>query len=287
MWLERGSLSAMVLLFAVGSAAAVAGPAASTARVVVAGGGLTEILYALGVKDRIVGVDTTSTWPQAARDKPQIGYLRALAAEGILSLSPTLVLTTNEAGPASTLKLVEAAGVPVQTLAAPRSAADLKRTIRTLAARFHREAQGRALIAKLATALERAEQAVARYPQHPRVLFVLAADAQLLAGGRETAADAMIRLAGGVNVADYHGYKPLTPEAAAQLAPDVILTVDYVVSGANGRQALLQRPALSLTPAARDKRLVVMNAERLLSFGPRLGSTVAELARRLHANAQP
>lgn len=280
MWLERGGLPGLMLLLAVGSTAAATG--GETARVVVAGGGLTEILYALGVANHIVGVDSTSTWPRAAQDKPQIGYLRALPAEGILSLSPTLVITTDEAGPHSTLMLVRAAGVPVRELPAPRSAADVERVIRTLAALFGRQARGQTLIDEMTAALRQAQQAVANYRRRPRVLFVLAANAQLLAAGRDTAADAMIRLAGGINVVDYSGYKPLTPEATAKLAPEVILTVDYVVRQIGDAEALLTRPALSLTPAARRHRLVVMDAERLLGFGPRLGQTVAALARGLH-----
>ncbi|TAM09887.1 MAG: hemin ABC transporter substrate-binding protein [Nevskiaceae bacterium] len=280
MWLERCSLSGLVLLLAAGSAAATA---SETTRVVVAGGGLTEILYALGVEDRIVGVDTTSTWPAAAQEKPQVGYLWALAAEGILSLSPTLVITTSEAGPATSLNLVAAAGVPVRELPAPRSAQGVEDTIRTLAVLFDREEAGERLIGNMTRALHDAEQQVTAYPHAPRVLFVLAANTQLMAGGHDTAADAMIRLAGGVNVADYAGYRPLTPEATARLAPDVILTVDYVVKESGSPDKLLARPALSLTPAARHRRLVAMEAERLLGFGPRLGETVAELARLLHA----
>lgn len=282
---SRRWLVCLILLLAAGSVRAAAQP--DTARVVVAGGGLTEILYALGVEDRIAGVDTTSRWPPAARDKPQVGYLRALAAEGVLSLSPTLVLATDEAGPARALTLIQAAGVPVRRLPAPRSADDVKRTIRTLARLFDREEQGRALIARLTASLRRATELVEGYQHHPRVLFVLSANAQLLAGGRDTAANAMIRLAGGHNVAGYTGYKPLTPEAAVSLAPQVILTVDYVIKEIGGRRALLSRPALALTPAGREGRLVVMDSLQLLGFGPRLGETVAELARRLHRQAIP
>ncbi len=177
--------------------------------------------------------------------------------------------------------------MPLCEIPAARSAADVAYAIRTLATLFGRQAQGQMLIDNMNQALQAAAEEVAGYPQHPRVLFLLAANSQLLAGGHGTAADAMIRLAGGTNVADYEGYKPLTPEAAAQLAPEVILTVDYVIDDLGGEQQLLAQPALSLTPAARGKRLVVMEAERLLGFGPRLGQTVAELALRLHAGRQP
>lgn len=261
---------------------AFAAETAMTQRVVVAGGGLTATLYALGLGERIVAVDTTSQWPPEVRDKPIVGYMRALSAEGVLSMSPTLVLATNEAGPAQALTLIEAAGVPVRQFPAPRSADDVRATIRTLADLFGRHDRGQALIDDLNAALAEARQTVSSYAAHPRVLFVLGASGQLLAAGQGTAAAAIIDLAGGRNVVDYEGYKPLTPEAAVVLAPDVILTGDHVIQALGSREALLAKPALALTPAGRSGRLVVMDSLRLLGFGPRLGSTVAELARRLH-----
>lgn len=256
--------------------------AVDTARVVVAGGGLTATLYALGVGDRIVAVDSSSRWPLAAGDKPQVGYMRALTAEGVLSMSPTLVLASEEAGPARVLRLIKAAGVPVRQLSAPRSAADVRKIIQALAGMFDCQARGTEVVGQLDAGLAQARATVAGYDRHPRVLFVLSADGQLLAAGRDTAAHAMIELAGGRNVTDYEGYKPLTPEAAVVLAPDVILTGDHVIDAMGSRQALLDRPALALTPAGRNRRLVVMDSLRLLGFGPRLGETVAMLARHLH-----
>lgn len=262
--------------------AAQAADSVNTSRVVVAGGSLTAILYKLGVEEHIVAVDTTSKWPPEVRKKPTIGYLRSLSAEGVLSMSPTLVLTTQEAGPDRVLELIEAAGVPVKQLPPSRSAADVRATIRTVADLFNREKRGAELIGQLNAAMAKARAIVDKYEQHPGVLFVLNASGQLLAAGRHTAANAMIELAGGQNVTDYSGYKPLTPEAAVNLAPDVILTTDFVIDALGSRQALLSRPALALTPAGRHDRLIVMNGLKLLGFGPRLGETVAELARRLH-----
>ena len=61
-------------------------------RIVSIGGAITEILYALGLEDRIAGVDTTSLFPAAAlREKPNVGYMRQLSAEGVLGLNPSLV----------------------------------------------------------------------------------------------------------------------------------------------------------------------------------------------------
>ncbi len=69
-------------------------------RIVSIGGAVTEILYALGAEDRIVAVDTTSLYPpKAMADKPNVGYMRQLLAEGVLGLNPQLVLAIAGSGP--------------------------------------------------------------------------------------------------------------------------------------------------------------------------------------------
>lgn len=265
------------------SLAATAAPPADVSRLVVAGGGLVEILYALGVDDAIVAVDSSARWPQAARAKPQVGYLRALSAEGVLSQSPTLLVANDAAGPARVLRLIAAAGVPVMQLPAAHTPDAVRHNIKELAALFKCSSQGRQLIDSLDTSLARAAALVAGYAQHPRVLFVISAQGGLLAAGRDTAAAALVTLAGGTNVADYNGYKPLTPEAAVIMAPDIIVSADFVVEQLGSTQALLAQPALALTPAGRDGQLLVVNAARLLSFGPQLGEAVVTFAQQLHA----
>ena len=83
-------------------------------RIVSVGGAVTEILYALGLADRIVAVDTTSLFPaEALKQKPNVGYMRALSAEGVLGLNPSLVLAIDGAGPKETIAVLEAATVPL------------------------------------------------------------------------------------------------------------------------------------------------------------------------------
>ena len=87
---------------------------ADPARIVSIGGAITEILYALGFEDRLAGVDSTSLYPAAAlRDKPNVGYMRQLSAEGVLGLNPSLVLAVQGSGPKETMDVLEAAKVPL------------------------------------------------------------------------------------------------------------------------------------------------------------------------------
>lgn len=85
----------------------------SFARIVSLTGDITEIIFALGLGDRIVGVDSSATYPPGPTGAlPNVGYQRRLSAEGILALTPTLVLRDEAAGPPEALAQLRAAGVP-------------------------------------------------------------------------------------------------------------------------------------------------------------------------------
>jgi iron complex transport system substrate-binding protein len=116
------------------------------------------------------------------------------------------------------------------------------------------------------------------------VLFVYARGAGTVAvAGRATAADEMIRLAGGRNAIDeFDGFKPLTAEAAVTAAPDVVLMLARGIDSLGGADSVWAQPGLAQTPAARGRRLVVMDDLYLLGFGPRTGAAVSDLARQLH-----
>jgi iron complex transport system substrate-binding protein len=267
---------------------------AAARRVVAVGGALTETVYALGAQAELVGVDTTSLYPAEATRLPSVGYARALSAEGLLSLKPTLVLASGEAGPPVVLQQLQAAGVPLVTLDAGHRAEQVLARTRRVAELLGREAAGQALVAQLQQAWQAAQARVATLAgppgagAAPRVLFVLShAMNQVRIGGRDTAADAMIRYAGARNaLAEVQGFKPLTPEAAIAAAPDVILATEQGLTAAGGVDGLLAAPGLAATPAGRARRVVALEALFMLGFGPRLPQAVVQLAEQLHRPAK-
>lgn len=267
---------------------------AAARRVVAVGGALTETVYALGAQGELVGVDTTSLYPAEATRLPSVGYARALSAEGLLSLKPTLVLASGEAGPPVVLQQLQAAGVPLVSLDAGHRAEQVLARTRRVAELLGREAAGQALVAQLQQAWQAAQARVAQLAgapgtaAAPRVLFVLShAMNQVRIGGQDTAADAMIRYAGARNaLAGVQGFKPLTPEAAIAAAPDVILATEQGLSAAGGADGLLAAPGLAATPAGRARRVVALEALFMLGFGPRLPQAVVQLAEQLHRPAR-
>ncbi len=253
-------------------------------RIISVDGALTEIVYALDAADRLVGVDTTSLYPPAAEELPKVGYKRALSAEGLLSLSPDVLLATDDAGPPEVLKQIVLAGVPVPMIPDQPTVAGLHEKIAAVADVLDRAGAAVELSAAVDAALGEARAATANASRKPRVLFLLhVGSGNDLAAGRDTAADTLIRLAGGENVLHdaFQSYKPLSAEAALAAAPEVILVTERNLKGLGGEDALLARPDLAATPAGQARRLVSMDGPLLLAFGPRLGEAVATLARHL------
>jgi iron complex transport system substrate-binding protein len=91
-------------------------PGAPRQRIITIGGPITETVYALGLGDQVVATDTSSTYPAAVEQLPKVGYQRSLTAETVLAFRPDLVIASPEAGPASTLAQLRAAGVKLAQL---------------------------------------------------------------------------------------------------------------------------------------------------------------------------
>ena len=272
----------MMLLFGIRSVDAVD---ESSQRLVVVGGALTEIVFQLGAGDRIVGVDTTSEWPAAASALPKVGYQRSLAAEGVLSLRPDLVLLTEAAGPPAVLQQIGAAGVTVESIETEDSIEGLVEKVQRVAALIGREVEGESLVAQLREDMQSLRRQLAGIEQGPRVAFLLSVGrGNTLASGRDTSADAAVVLAGGVNaLSAYSGYKPLNAEAMIAAAPDVLLTTERTLQQIGGKEKLMRLPGVPQTPAGRAGRIEAMDGLFLLGFGPRTPAALRELASRLHA----
>ena len=261
---------------------------AAAPRIVSVGGPVTEIVYALGAGDHVVGVDTSSTYPETATQLPQVGYQRRLSAEGVLSLQPDLVLVTSDAGPPQALEQLKAV-VELVEVPAVYSIAGAEAKIRLIARILGREEQGERLVDTLRRDLTAAQAVLDRVRTQPKVLFLYARGlGTLYVSGTGTAADAMIRLAGGVNAATgYTDFKPFTSEALVAAAPEVLLMLERGLDSLGGVEGLLKLPGMALTEAARHDRIVAMDDLYLSSFGPRLGAAIKDLAIHLHPALQP
>jgi iron complex transport system substrate-binding protein len=218
--------------------------------VVVLGGDLVEIAFGLGAGSRLVAADSTAVWPPETEALPKVGHLRRLSAEGILSLTPDLVIASADAGPPAVLDQLRSAGLAVET-GPPGTGFDVVvPKIRFIGTALGLEDEADALAATVEAEMDRVAAALADLPDAPSVVFLISAGRGApMAAGSATAADAMIRLVHARNAVEgFGGYKPLSAEAAIGLAPEAILLPDHVAPPRARLSRLSPSPASPTRP---------------------------------------
>lgn len=256
----------------------------TASRIVSVGGTVTEIIYALGAGDRIVAVDSTSLYPEDASAKPDVGYMRQVAPEGVLAQNPDLILLDAGTGPADAVAILKSGPVPVTTIGGDPDIHTIGAKIRAVGEAIGKQAEAETLASSVEQGMDRLEHDLEALPQtRKRVLFILSlANGRVMAAGKGTAADAMLNAAGAVNaVPDIHGYKPLTDEAIIAAAPDTVLVMANGGAHVTAEEAFAL-PVLKNSPAGRDGAFIAMDALYLLGLGPRTPDAARELANRLY-----
>ena len=258
-----------------------------TSRVVTVGGSLTEIVYALGEEGRLVARDSTSVFPEEATTLPDVGYMRALSPEGVLSIDPSVIVLLEGSGPPEALEVLRKASVPLVTVPEKFDRAGILEKIAIVGDVLDVEDKAAKLADEVAAEIDAAQAATAGIEARRKVLFVLSLQGgRVLASGSETAADGIIAMAGGVNaVTAYTGYKQISDEAVIEAAPDVVLVMDRGGDLEIQADEVLAHPALAATPAAANRKVVRMDGAFLLGFGPRTAAAARELAFELYGDA--
>ncbi|MEP9389141.1 hemin ABC transporter substrate-binding protein [Mesorhizobium sp. KR9-304] len=257
-----------------------------TSRIASIGGAITEIVYALGEQDKLVARDSTSLYPEAALKLPDVGYMRALSPEGVLSINPTGILAVEGSGPKEAIDVLRKASVPFIMVPETFDHAGILEKIRVVGQAMGAEEKAAALSGKVEADLAAAEKLTAGIADRKRVLFILSMQGgKLLAAGSNTAANGIIELAGGVNAVDgFSGYRQLSDEAAILARPDIILMMDRGGDHGPADAELFTHPAIASTPAGQAKRLVRLDANYLLGFGPRTAGAIRDLATALYGD---
>ena len=250
-------------------------------RIVSIGGAITEILYALGLEQRVVAVDTTSLFPDTAlRDKPNVGYMRQLSAEGVLGLNPSLVLAMQGSGPKETMDVLEAAKVPLVLVPEVYSEDGLLEKVRLVGHAMGADAR--------AACLTQLRELRAKVTKPVRVMFVMSLlSGRAMVAGQNTSANEIIKLSGGINAIDsYDGYKMINDEAIVAAKPDVVLSIPRSRDSLEA-EAVYAHPAFAMTPVAANKAFISMDGLYLLGFGPRTAAAARDLSVKLYPSLAP
>lgn len=270
----RGAIATILVLFT-GSPAVADG----ADRVLALGGAVTEIVYALGQGDRLVARDSTSSYPPEASTLPDVGYVRALSPEGVLSVNPDLILAIEGSGPPEAIGVLHEAEIPLVIVPEGYDAEAILRKITIVAEALDVPEKGALLAAQVDVSLSEAV-ASGRTEAPPRVLFILSMEGgRIMASGSGTAAEGIIALAGGVNAMQgFDGYSQVSDEAVLVADPDVILMMDRSGDHAANDAEIRAHPVLGRTRAAETGAIVRQPGLLLLGFGPRTPAAVKALS---------
>ncbi len=279
--------SLLALMFLVGLQLTAQSPAVAeirdAQRIVSLGPDVTEIIFALGAGDKVVAVDRSSKYPAETASKANVGYRRSLSPEGILTLNTDLIIASEDIGPPETTDVLNQSAVEILYVPVDNSRAGLIKKIGLIAKRLDLEKQGEALTQKVVDDFDTATAYASRISadKQKKVVFFHGL-ARLSGAGSDTAADAFIRYAGGINpLSVYSGYKPVSEEWLVKAEPDVVL----MLSDGNGgptREDVFSVKALQRTPAAKNQSLIVLEGPYMLGFGPRTAEAIRKLAVALY-----
>ncbi len=265
-------------------------------RMVVISQQYNELIYALGAQDRLVGVDYSSTYPPEIKSVTTVGYHRALSAEGILSLKPTVVIHDNNIGPEQVVRQLTQLKIPMKTFQARDDSLDgLKALLREMGAYFHKEQRAEELCARIDRDMADVLEQVTQYKTRPKVAVIhygRASNIYLLVAGRGgsgdgAAASQIIEWAGGEQAIQGKGMQRLSsPEVIAQANPDIILVTEFGYDRLGSLEQAKTLPGVAQTNAARTGRIYRVSEHELTYFNPDTPNSVLKLAALIH-QSQP
>lgn len=246
---------------------------------------LTELLFALGIGDRVVGVTDYCQYPPEALKKPKVGGYINSSQEKIVSLAPDVVFATRGT-PQTFMQSLRESGIRVFAV----DQTSLEQVTSRMISIGHIcgcRAQAETLAATISEPLQQAAKQVAALPsaQKPRVLFAVQLDLVFVAG-TGSYQDDILKACGAINVAQTDKpFAPLSSEIVVTADPQVlVLTSDQL--GKLTREQMLTQLKASATwghvSAVREGRLIVLPTDHISIPGPRLASGIRELARQLH-----
>ena len=253
---------------------------------------LTEMVFALGKGHDLVAVDLSSTYPDSAKLLKTVGYHRALSAESIIAMEPDLVIHSNDIGPENVLPQITKAGLNIKTFGGANTIDSAKLLLADLGKFFGEEKKADSIIremdADMASAAEYLKfRAITDTPSVMIIHFGRANNVYFVMSGRNGVGDKMIKLAGGKTAHyDAKGARQISAEAVAEANPDIIIATDFGFDQMGSMDKFATGvPGVSLTNAAKNKRIYRFEEHDLVYFGPRSGENIIKLMNLIHPKA--
>jgi iron complex transport system substrate-binding protein len=248
-------------------------------RIVTLAPGITEILFELGLGDKVVGVTDYDDYPEEVFNKPKVGDFQGPNMEAIAAQNPDIIFASTLSGKNS-MEALQRLGIPVLMLEA-KSIEQIYSSIEIIGKLTGKAAEGDALIKYMKERMADIRQRVSAYPRK-RVFYLVDINGNFTAGGG-TFIDYLINLAGGENIAaDSEGWAQYSMESIAEKNPEVIIAPPH----AGDIKDIYRLPGYSGTDAVKNDRVYVISDDNIISrTSHRIVQGLEEIARFLHPEA--
>ena len=274
-------LIVLILLLSLSNAYAICEQSMSRSKIVVAGGSITEIVYFLGMEDKLVGVDITSNFPKEAKKLKSIGYLRNLSIEGILSLSPGLVLAEEDIGPPIIVNQLRKTSIDLRIIKEKYDLNGINNKILCVSKILDASLDDNENYVKFKNKLNRVKKLKKNNSKKILLILMMRGSSPVVAG-KNTSGQGFIDMTGHKNsMSDLNGWKPVSSEEIIKKNPDYIIITKRAFKSFSSLDQFLSIPGISSTLAAKKKNIIVKDGMSMLGFGPRTINVALDIDKKI------
>ena len=274
----------LILLLSISNAYAICEQSMSRSKIVVAGGSITEIVYFLGMEDKLVGVDITSNFPKEAKKLKSIGYLRNLSIEGILSLSPGLVLAEEDIGPPIIVNQLRKTSIDLRIIKEKNNLNGIHDKIVCISKILNTSLEDNKDYIELQKKLYRVRNLKKINSKKIKkiLLILMMRGSSPVVAGKNTSGQGFIEMIGHENsMKNLNGWKPVSSEEIIKKNPDYIIITKRAFKSFSSLDQFLSIPGISSTLAAKKKNIIVKDGMSMLGFGPRTINVALDIDKKI------
>ncbi len=274
----------LILLLSISNAYAICEQSMSRSKIVVAGGSITEIVYFLGMEDKLVGVDITSNFPKEAKKLKSIGYLRNLSIEGILSLSPGLVLAEEDIGPPIIVNQLRKTSIDLRIIKEKNNLNGIHNKIVCISKILNTSLEDNKDYVELQKKLYRVRNLKKINSKKIKkiLLILMMRGSSPVVAGKNTSGQGFIEMIGHENsMKNLNGWKPVSSEEIIKKNPDYIIITKRAFKSFSSLDQFLSIPGISSTLAAKKKNIIVKDGMSMLGFGPRTINVALDIDKKI------
>ena len=256
-------------------------------KIVTIGGSVTETVFSLGQGDKVIAVDLSSKIPEKVTLLPQVGYVRAISSEGILSMYPDIILTTSDIGPPKVISQIEDSGVTIEIFESPKDFNGILELVDEIGKYLDVTEKAQLLNKKILNEKEKLDLSKNSFSEKPKIIFFYnPSENSFLAAGSDTRGSYLIEFLGGINVFkdEFSKYKKITKEDIVSYNPDVILVGSS--RGQNIDQLLsifTDKIEFETVTAVKEDKVIFADVSKYLTFGPSFIENTSSLVKKINS----